>query len=312
VKFGYYLYDIYMSEKRQLAILWISTLSVVAAIFFPVRQNLSEQAPVVSGVISSLPVVEEPIPKRIGEGDNLDLEAPIALAIDLNSQKILFEKNIDEFWHPASLTKLMTAIVVLNTVSFDEVVEIEAVDTDVAQPKMGLVIGERVTVETLLKGMLIASANDAANTLARVVTGSPERFVDLMNLMGKQLQLNNTRFKNTTGFDSDGQLTTAWDLKTLVFEFLKNEKLASIVQIDSTVVQSVDGGRRHWLTSSNKLVTRENILGVKTGFTEEALGNLIILAQDHGNQILTVVLGSNNREAETLKLIDWVFSNYTF
>ncbi|PIR97228.1 MAG: hypothetical protein COT91_02540 [Candidatus Doudnabacteria bacterium CG10_big_fil_rev_8_21_14_0_10_41_10] len=301
-----------MSEKRQLAILWISTLSVVAAIFFPVRQNLSEQAPVVSGVISSLPVVEEPIPKRIGEGDNLDLEAPIALAIDLNSQKILFEKNIDEFWHPASLTKLMTAIVVLNTVSFDEVVEIEAVDTDVAQPKMGLVIGERVTVETLLKGMLIASANDAANTLARVVTGSPERFVDLMNLMGKQLQLNNTRFKNTTGFDSDGQLTTAWDLKTLVFEFLKNEKLASIVQIDSTVVQSVDGGRRHWLTSSNKLVTRENILGVKTGFTEEALGNLIILAQDHGNQILTVVLGSNNREAETLKLIDWVFSNYTF
>ena len=312
MKFGYYLYDIYMSEKRQLAILWISTLSVVAAIFFPVRQNLSEQAPVVSGVISSLPVVEEPIPKRIGEGDNLDLEAPIALAIDLNSQKILFEKNIDEFWHPASLTKLMTAIVVLNTVSFDEVVEIEAVDTDVAQPKMGLVIGERVTVETLLKGMLIASANDAANTLARVVTGSPERFVDLMNLMGKQLQLNNTRFKNTTGFDSDGQLTTAWDLKTLVFEFLKNEKLASIVQIDSTVVQSVDGGRRHWLTSSNKLVTRENILGVKTGFTEEALGNLIILAQDHGNQILTVVLGSNNREAETLKLIDWVFSNYTF
>lgn len=298
------------------------SLVIAFAVFFPLSKSSSNPVPEIFGLTQNkLPVDKIFVPRLKEDTTDLQIGAESVLAIDMKTGKVLFEKNSQEFWPPASLNKLMTALVVANTLSLPQVVTIEEQDTEVAQPVMGLFTGEEITIHNLLRGMLIASANDSAAALARVVTGSEARFVELMNDMAARLGMDNTLYKNTTGFDEGNQLTTAADLSILVKEFLKYPELAEIVGTESMVVFAENENVRHWLTSTNKLLKKENIHGVKTGFTDLAEGNLVLLAANPKNNgenmlidsyILTIVLGSGNREDDSLKLIEWVFESYQF
>ncbi len=243
------------------------------------------------------------------------LTAHAALAFDLDSGTILFSSNLDEKLPIASLTKLMTALVVVKKANLDAEVTIAKQDLTSVGSTVGLVEGEKIKVSDLLSAMLIPSGNDAALALADFVGETPEKFADLMNQEAKDLNLVQTHFSNPVGWDSyedQENFSNALDLVRIVKEFLKHDELASIVRTRETTVSSVDGKYNHTLRTTNKLLldNPQEVMGIKTGFTSKALGNLIILTNHNNRQILTIVLGSQNREEDTQKLLDWVLSVY--
>lgn len=242
------------------------------------------------------------------------LTAHAALAFDLNSGAILYSNNLDEKMPIASLTKLMTALTVINHADPKFQVTITKADETPIGSTVGLVAGERINVSSLLAAMLIPSGNDAALALANFVSGTPEKFADLMNQDAESLHLVNTHFSNPVGWDSyDKQenFSNTLDLIKIVQEFLKHEQLRQIVGTRKISVSSADGKYVHQLQTTNKLLLDDpDVLGIKTGFTSKALGNLIILVNRGDSEIVTIVLGSDNREDDTQKLLDWVYRVY--
>lgn len=303
--------------SRRGPVFW-SFLGIFALVFalLPYQQVVEiqiRQEQVLGQTVQSLPVVADFRPTLTTGAPAFASQAEIAYAVDLKTGTVLYEQNSRKPWPTASLAKLMTALVAANTVSLDSVISVNERALNAPQPVMGLAAGEQLTVHDLLSGMLIMSANDAANALALGVASSTPRFVELMNSLAEKLKLTDTHFRNPAGFDDPAEFSTAEDLTRLTREFLGIPTLAAIVQTQSMSVESVDRSMRHWLQSSNKLLSHPGILGVKTGYTEEARGNLIILAEDRaGHQILTVVLGSLNRESDSQALIDWVFNSFHF
>lgn len=240
-----------------------------------------------------------------------DISARAAFAFDLASGSILYAKSFDEELPIASLTKLITAIIVDESASLDAVVEVKKTDVNVVGSNMGLVPGEKIKVIDLLRGMLIPSSNDAALTLANFVSGSPEKFVERMNEKARELNLTSTNFNNPVGWDSEENYSTALDLSKVVAEFLKHPTLSEIVKTKETNISSVDHVFTHQLRTTNKLLLEDqSISGIKTGFTSHAKGSLILRVRRGGGEIVTIVLGSDNREDDSHKLLEWVFQVY--
>jgi D-alanyl-D-alanine carboxypeptidase (penicillin-binding protein 5/6) len=184
---------------------------------------------------------------------------------------------------------------------------------------MRLVKGEAISVENLMYGVLVASANDAALVLAQNYPGGEQGFLAAMNNKAKELNLNDTYFANPTGLDSDewGNLlparsyTTALDLARLASWAMRNEVLAKMVATPQITVSDTSGKRQHQLYTINELLGYlPGIKGIKTGWTEEAGECLVSYTEREGRGIITVVLGSGNRFGETASLVDWAFSNH--
>lgn len=240
-----------------------------------------------------------------------NLTAKAAFAFDLSSGSILYASNFDERLPIASLTKLMTALVVVKLSSADALVEVNRNDMVVVGSSMGLVPGEKITVLNLLRGLLISSSNDAGRVLGSFIGGDQENFMRLMNEEAGRMGLNSTHFGNAVGWDSDDNYSTAQDLSILVKEFIKHNLLSETVKIQELEVASVDNKFRHQLTTTNKLLLEDaSVSGIKTGFTQQAKGNLIIRSGSAGQEVITIVLGSDNREEDTRKLLDWIFRVY--
>ncbi|OGE80400.1 MAG: hypothetical protein A2660_01760 [Candidatus Doudnabacteria bacterium RIFCSPHIGHO2_01_FULL_45_18] len=231
------------------------------------------------------------------------LTAKASVAFDLDSGTILYAKSLDELLPIASLTKLLTALVVVeNADSDDEVTIANAAE---------FTEGEIISVDNLLKAMLIASSNEAAMVLANFVAGSQENFSVLMNKKAEQMGLAATHFSTPVGWDIGDNYSNAWDLIKITQEFLKNSKLRQIVATKEITITSSDGKLIHQLRNTNNLLhDNPNVVGIKTGFTAQAKGNLIVLINHSDSQILTIVLGSDNREDDTQKLLDWAFQAY--
>src|SRR3989338_8832321 len=305
-----------MHRKQQTLSIASALLVALSGSFVPIAiQDSSQPYRGVSGLsISTLPMAKEAPPYLRDFSTPLTLEAASALAIDITAHRRLYEKSPTEKRATASLAKLMTAIVVesiANPASVGQVLQEDL--KGVPTPVMGLVVGEKISIESLMRGMLVESANDAASVLARTTAGSQERFVELMNLMAGAMGLRDTVFKNPTGLDEEGEFSTADDLSLLAEESLSYEKISKIVRLKSDTVTSSDGTIIHYLRNSNRLLEDPRVEGMKTGFTEQARGNLILLiAGPPGHLLLTVVLGSENREAESEKLMKWILDSYEF
>jgi D-alanyl-D-alanine carboxypeptidase len=239
------------------------------------------------------------------------LSAQAVLAVDLDSGLALYEKEPDKPLFPASTTKIMTALVAMDYYPRDLVLEVGEIKVE--GQKMGLVKGEKISVDDLLYGLLVFSANDAAEVLAQAYPGGREAFVTAMNSKADELQLVDTFFTNPTGLDGDSQVTTARDLIRLADYAMQNQHLAQIVGQKEKYVKSVDGKIGHKLVSTNELLGKvEGVLGVKTGWTEAARENLVTYLEREGKRIMIVVLASQDRFSETRELIDWIFKNYTW
>lgn len=258
--------------------------------------------PTKNKVYSDLPVLKESAKYPI-------LSAQSVMAVDLTSGVTLYEKDPNKALLPASTTKIVTALVAIDTYEPEQVLKVGKVAVD--GQKMGLVINERIKFIDLLNGLLIYSANDAAEVLASNHPGGRDLFIALMNKKVKDLGLNNTHFSNPTGLDNGAQYSTTRDLVVVAKYSMENPIFAEIVGTKEKVVKSVDDKFKHKLVNINKLLGDvDGVKGVKTGWTENARENLVVYVERNNRKVMTVVLGSSDRFGETKELIEWIFDNY--
>jgi D-alanyl-D-alanine carboxypeptidase (penicillin-binding protein 5/6) len=231
-----------------------------------------------------------------------------AVLINAASGRIIYAKNANTIMAPASTTKIMTAILVLEHLSLNRTVTISAKAASREGSSMYLRKNEKKTVRELLYGLMLSSGNDAATALAEAVSGTEFKFAELMTKKARLLGMKNTRFKNASGLPARGHYSTAYDLGILTRYALKNGNFSKIV---STKVKEVSGsGRKNRrLINHNKLLWRYRYTnGVKTGFTQTAGGCLVSSAQKNGNSLISVVLKTSYIYDDTQKLFEYGFS----
>lgn len=250
-----------------------------------------------------------PIPILAEDASFPVLSAQAVLAVDLDSSVTLYEKNPEKLLLPASTTKIVTALVAMDYYPKNAVLKVGKVQVE--GQKMRLIKGEEITAEGLLYGLLVYSANDAAEVLADSFPGGRGLFIAAMNLKTKQLHLENTHFTNPSGLDGNGHVSTAKDLIRVSEVAMENEQFRQIVGTKEKEVTSIDGRIKHRLVNINELLGKvEGVLGVKTGWTEDARENLVTYIERGGRKIMIVLLASQDRFGETEELIEWIFDNY--
>lgn len=253
-----------------------------------------------------------PIPTLRHEALKPDIEAKAALIMDYDTGLVLYDKSMHEEMPMASLTKIMTAILILEDHDLSDVVTVESDFAELEGVRIWLRQGERVTVHDLLKALLIRSAGDAATALAEHHSGTVEDFVSAMNERAKKLNLIHTQFANPIGLDEEGHYSSAYDLAILSKYALHFPTFRAIVRLDEASISSVDDKFHHYFESTNDLLNSYlDILGVKTGTTEGAGQSLINLARnDRGHEVIAVLLNSPARFQENKSMIDWAFRSY--
>lgn len=249
--------------------------------------------------------VTAPVP-HVGTFDPV-ITAPAVFISDNASGGKIWEKNGSDQRAMASLTKLMTALIIVENHDFAEVVTVPQEAISIGGASMKLQLGEQITVGNLLKGLMIPSGNDAAVTLALHHAASEAEFVAEMNQRAYFLGMKNTNFKNVHGYDEEGHFSTAADLTILARKVLEFPALRQMGTTALDTATSVDGNIVHELRSTNDLLRSPfPVYGLKTGTTDEAGQCLITLLRSGGHEILVVVLGSENRFADTKALL-WPF-----
>ena len=260
----------------------------------------------------------QPIPFKNAQAIEPVIGAKAALVMDYDTGLVMLSKNIYDPLPMASLTKIMTASIILESHKLDEVVTIDesygAMAEEDTGVKMWLQKYEKITVGDLLMGLLIPSAGDAALALAKYHSGSVEKFVEEMNKKAEILNLKNTHFVNPIGLDAEGHYSSARDLAILTKYALRNKDFRRIVRISAASVTSTDGRITHQLAGTNYLLNSYlDIRGVKTGTTDAAGECLINLARsESGHDIIVVLLNSPDRFQENKGIIDWVFHNFSW
>jgi D-alanyl-D-alanine carboxypeptidase (penicillin-binding protein 5/6) len=253
----------------------------------------------------------DPIPVPTSTLSFTQVKAKSFLAYDAKTQTILAEKNSHAKMAVASLTKLLTALVVYEQTRLNDIVTIRTGGLVAESPVLGLRPGDRVTVEDLFNSMLVGSANDAASMLADYIqTQTGTAFPILMNAKARELGMSESNFSNPLGFDSAGNYSTAHDLALLT----NATRAYSAFDLHSKSLQyqftSLDGNH-YQVRATNQLTARDQELSaVKTGFTTEANGDMITSATRDGNEIIIIVLNSDDREGDTLLLKNEIFSAY--
>jgi len=243
-------------------------------------------------------------------GDNeVRVAAKSAIVVDFDTGNVLWEKNPDKLTYPASITKMMTAILALENIKNpSKKVRISKRASGTRYSPFTLKEGNKVSLEDLLKAALISSHNGAAVALAESVSGSVNDFVELMNERAKEIGAQDTHFENPAGFDYTypKHKSTARDLALITIYCLKNDLFREIVgtRKDSIVVN----GRKLSISNTNKLLRYDYVRGVKTGYTRNARHCLVLFSDRGGKRLITVILASTKDgvKSDALRLIEWV------
>jgi serine-type D-Ala-D-Ala carboxypeptidase (penicillin-binding protein 5/6) len=250
-----------------------------------------------------------PQPKAKPDFKKFNTMASQALIYDTDSGVKLLEKDIDSPKPIASLTKLMTALIIMEDHKPGEIVTVGKLPTlGLEDQKMGLVEGEEIEVGELLKALLIYSANDAANALAIYDSGSLENFSIKMNDKATQWGLTKTKFEDPSGL-SPNNTSSANDLLKIASILSVNDTFKNITSTAYTKVSNLSG-KQYDITTTNKILGLGGVVGMKTGFTLEAGQCLITAAQRNGRRIITIVLNSPDRFQESKNMVEWSFKNY--
>lgn len=299
----------------------LSLVLVVAVSLLLSKEGSKIQSPSLSVIAKTIWPEKKftPIPVLTGSGSYPILSAQAVLALDVASGVSMYEKDPDKSQLPASTTKIITALTAMDYYEPGSIVTVGNFRTE--GQKMGLLVGEKITAEDLLRGLLIYSANDAAEVLAQNYCSNQnlpsgdncgrDVFIAAMNKRAKELGLSESNFTNPAGLDTQYQMTSARDLANVAMVAMQIPRFATIVGEKERLVKSIDGRFAHRLVSTNKLLgSVEGVLGVKTGWTENARENLVTYVSRNGHKVVVVVLGSQDRFGETKELIDYIFSNY--
>ncbi len=275
----------------------------------PVRETFTVQT------LAAPPIYESqqeiPFPKE-NSAPTPDISANGVIIFEPYSGSILYSKNADQSIPLASLTKLMTALVALETFQLDQELTVQTENT-IEGNRMKLVSGEKILVRDLLAGLLIFSGNDAAMTLANNDPNGYSNFLEKMNSTARKLGMNQTSFENPTGLDSENQFSSAHDIAILTKEILLQPEIARILGEQMREVKSTDGQFTHTLYTTNELLGK--IAGLtlgKTGSTLLAGECLMTVVERNEKKLVTVVMGSQARFDDTQVLIDWAYENFTW
>ncbi|WP_404996036.1 D-alanyl-D-alanine carboxypeptidase family protein [Caldifermentibacillus hisashii] len=244
--------------------------------------------------------------------------AKSAILIERDTGTVLFEKNSDEKLSPASMTKIMTMLLIMEALEDGKIQWNEKVRTSEYAASMGgsqvfLEEGEEMTVDELLRAISISSANDASVAMAERIAGSEKQFVKMMNQKAKELGLKDTKFQNATGLPAKNHYSSARDMAILAKELLKYEKITNYTsQYESYLREGTD--KKFWLVNTNRLVKfYPGVDGLKTGFTKEAKYCLTATAKKGDMRVIAVVFGaptSKERNKLITEMFDYAFSQY--
>lgn len=243
---------------------------------------------------------------------SLNIQAGAYMVMDIRSGKVLAGKKTSERRAIGSITKLITALIILDENNLNDVVKVPESATKIEGSRIYLASGEKITVRDLISGLLIHSGNDAAYALAIYNAGSVEAFVKKMNEKAQKLGLKNTHFTNPAGLDRNDNYSTAEDIALLGTYAYRNSFIRYTVAIPKTTITSTSGQFKHVLESTNILLTKDpRFKGLKTGYTLEAGHSFVGIATLGNNaSLLTVVLDSPDRFKESVALVDWAEKNY--
>ncbi|MFG6148628.1 D-alanyl-D-alanine carboxypeptidase family protein [Halobacillus sp. B23F22_1] len=270
------------------------TLSVICSMFYPTYVNAEDNN------------------KSIAQS------APSAILMEKNSGMTLFEKEADKELPPASMTKIMTLLLIMEeldkgTLSLDETIRVSEYAASMGGSQIFLEEGEEMSVDDLLKGVAVASGNDASVALAERIAGSEKEFVKMMNDKVKELGLKNTHFENPTGLPADNHYSTANDMAVMARELLLHEDITNYTSIYDDYLRK---GKENefWLVNTNKLIkSYPGMDGLKTGFTKKAKYCLTATAKKDDLHMIAVVMGAEKpieRNAAITSLLDYGFGQY--
>ena len=254
------------------------------------------------------------------KANTLDItpNASKAILMDYDTGEILYEKNKDKKTSIASLTKMMGLILIFEKIENGSLKQDEILTTSKNAKEMGgtqiwLEEGEKISVKDLIKGITMASANDAMVLMAERVSGTEQEFVKEMNKKAKELNLKNTNFVNSTGLDEEGNYSTAYDTAIIAKELIKHKKVLNYTkEYESYIRENTDN--KTWIVNTNKLVKfYKGVDGLKTGYTEQAGSSLAVTAKQNGLRLIAISLGYNNtktRNSEAIAMLDYGFHQY--
>jgi len=243
-------------------------------------------------------------------------KAKSAILIESSTGKILFEKNSHEKLAPASMTKIMSMLIIIESIekkviNWNDMITISENASNMGGSQILLEYGEKMSVSDLFKGVAVASGNDAVVALAETIAGSTEEFVKMMNTRAKELGLKDTNFKNPHGLDEANHYSSAYDMSIIAKELVKHEKVLKYTSIYEDYLRKKTT-KEFWLVNTNKLVRfYEGADGLKTGFTEEAGYCLTATASKNNVRLISVVMNeetSSTRNSETTSLLDYGFA----
>ncbi len=244
-----------------------------------------------------------------------EVSAPSAILIEPTTKKVLFEKNSHDVRACASITKVMTLILVFEAmdsgkITYDDVVTASAHASSMGGSDIWLEEGESMSVYDMIKAVVVASANDAAVALAEHICGTEEEFVTKMNEKAKELGMNETVFKNCNGLDEEGHLTSAYDVALMSAELITHE---DIFEFSSIWLDYLRNGETQIVNTNKLLKSYKGITGLKTGTTSQAGSCMSATAMRDGMSLVAVVLGCDTgtaRFSDSAKLLDYGFANY--
>lgn len=252
------------------------------------------------------------------ESEDLAPNAKAAIMIESSTGEILFQKNANERLAPASMTKIMSMLLIMEEIEkgnlkWDEVITASERASSMGGSQIFLKAGEKMSVTELLKGIAIASGNDATVAMAERIAGSEEEFVKRMNEKARALGLKNTNFVTATGLDADNHYSSAYDMAMMARELVKHDKILEFTGTYEDYLRT-NTASPFWLVNTNRLVRFYSGLdGLKTGFTSDAGYCLTATAKKDGMRLITVVMNEediNKRSSDTTKMLDYGFNVY--
>ncbi len=250
---------------------------------------------------------------------NLAENAKSAIMVEASTGEILYSKNPNEKLAPASMTKIMSLILIMENIEsgnikWDDTVVASENASSMGGSQIFLKTGEVMKVEDLVKAICVASANDAVVAMAEKIAGTEDAFVKMMNDKARSLGAKNTNFKNSTGLDIEGHYSTAYDMAIMARELIRHQKILEFSSIYEDYLRK-GTPNSFWLVNTNKLVRYYDYIdGLKTGFTDDAGYCLTATGKKNGMRLITVVMredNTNNRTKDTIAMMDYGFNMYS-
>lgn len=308
-----------MTEKQKKTLLrFISSFLIISFIVpIPLKANAVVDYYAEAEARKSLPVQSNSY-ENWPDGPAIGAES--AILLEVNTGTILYAKNMDEQLFPASTTKILTCLLAVENSTMDEMVDF-SYDAVFSVPRdgsnMGIDVGESLSMEDCLYGILVGSANEVAAAVGEHIAGDAASFADMMNERAKELGCTNTHFTNANGLHDDNHYTTAYDLAKIAVAFFSNEYLTKVadtprVHFEPTATQPDD----FYLNNKNKLINGEisydYYIGGKTGYTDEARQTLVSCAENNGMKLICVIMKEESPDQfnDTVTLFDYGFNNF--